>query len=85
MDNGTREGLDKFLNAASSEPETVLHYEFMQDYKVLIPCFVHSCSYFSYCLSVQKIGTFGCVMYSNIFIKFLHSEHAASVNFLFVF
>ena len=34
MDNGTREGLDKFLNAASSEPETVLHYEFMQDYKV---------------------------------------------------
>lgn len=34
MDNGTREGLDKFLKAASSEPETVLHYEFMQDYKV---------------------------------------------------
>lgn len=34
MDNGTREGLEKFLNAASSEPETVLHYEFMQDYKV---------------------------------------------------
>ncbi|THU72802.1 hypothetical protein C4D60_Mb04t16010 [Musa balbisiana] len=34
VDNGTREGLEKFLNAASSEPETVLHYEFMQDYKV---------------------------------------------------
>jgi hypothetical protein len=34
VDNGTREGLDKFLNAASSDPETVLHYEFMQDYKV---------------------------------------------------
>jgi len=34
VDNGTREGLDKFLKAASSEPETVLHYEFMQDYKV---------------------------------------------------
>ncbi|CAN1146958.1 7-hydroxymethyl chlorophyll a reductase, chloroplastic [Linum perenne] len=34
VDNGTREGLDKFLNAASEEPETVLHYEFMQDYKV---------------------------------------------------
>ncbi|XP_038720080.1 7-hydroxymethyl chlorophyll a reductase, chloroplastic isoform X2 [Tripterygium wilfordii] len=33
-DNGTREGLDKFLKSASSEPETVLHYEFMQDYKV---------------------------------------------------
>jgi 7-hydroxymethyl chlorophyll a reductase len=35
VDNGTREGLDKFLNAASDSPETVLHYEFMQDYKVL--------------------------------------------------
>ncbi|KAL3828329.1 hypothetical protein ACJIZ3_017131 [Penstemon smallii] len=34
VDNGTREGLDKFLKAASGEPETVLHYEFMQDYKV---------------------------------------------------
>ncbi|XP_072967777.1 7-hydroxymethyl chlorophyll a reductase, chloroplastic [Typha angustifolia] len=36
VDNGTREGLDKFLKAASSDPETVLHYEFMQDYKVHI-------------------------------------------------
>ncbi|KAF6144355.1 hypothetical protein GIB67_024582 [Kingdonia uniflora] len=34
VDNGPREGLDKFLKAASSDPETVLHYEFMQDYKV---------------------------------------------------
>nr|GMD00432.1 7-hydroxymethyl chlorophyll A reductase, chloroplastic [Ipomoea batatas] len=34
VDNGTREGLDKFLKAASDEPDTVLHYEFMQDYKV---------------------------------------------------
>ncbi|KAK1289098.1 hypothetical protein QJS10_CPB18g01834 [Acorus calamus] len=34
VDNGTRDGLDKFLKAASSDPETVLHYEFMQDYKV---------------------------------------------------
>ncbi|XP_065862922.1 7-hydroxymethyl chlorophyll a reductase, chloroplastic [Euphorbia lathyris] len=34
VDNGTRPGLDKFLKAASDEPETVLHYEFMQDYKV---------------------------------------------------
>uniref|UniRef100_J3ME64 7-hydroxymethyl chlorophyll a reductase, chloroplastic n=1 Tax=Oryza brachyantha TaxID=4533 RepID=J3ME64_ORYBR len=34
VDNGTREGLDKFLKAASNEPETVMHYEFMQDYKV---------------------------------------------------
>lgn len=34
VDNGTREGLDKFLKAASSDPETVMHYEFMQDYEV---------------------------------------------------
>ncbi|CAM8902835.1 unnamed protein product [Rhodiola kirilowii] len=34
VDNGKRDGLDKFLKAASNEPETVLHYEFMQDYKV---------------------------------------------------
>ncbi|XP_020598507.1 7-hydroxymethyl chlorophyll a reductase, chloroplastic [Phalaenopsis equestris] len=34
VDNGTRRGLDKFLKAASSDPETVVHYEFMQDYKV---------------------------------------------------
>ncbi|CAA6662560.1 unnamed protein product [Spirodela intermedia] len=34
VDNGTREGLDKFLKAASRDPDTVLHYEFMQDYKV---------------------------------------------------
>ncbi|XP_010936098.1 7-hydroxymethyl chlorophyll a reductase, chloroplastic [Elaeis guineensis] len=36
VDNGTREGLEKFLKAASSSPETVLHYEFMQDYQVHI-------------------------------------------------
>lgn len=30
VDNGPRKGLEKFLNAASSEPDTVLHYEFMQ-------------------------------------------------------
>ena len=34
VDNGPREGLEKFLQAASNEPETVLHYEFMQDYRV---------------------------------------------------
>ena len=35
VDNGPREGLDKFLQAASASPDTVLHYEFMQ---------VHHCS-----------------------------------------
>jgi 7-hydroxymethyl chlorophyll a reductase len=27
VDNGPRQGLEKFLNAASKTPETVLHYE----------------------------------------------------------
>jgi 7-hydroxymethyl chlorophyll a reductase len=30
VDNGPRQGLDKFLRAASAQPDTVLHYEFMQ-------------------------------------------------------
>ncbi len=30
VDNGPRAGLEKFLNVASSDPDTVLHYEFMQ-------------------------------------------------------
>ena len=30
VDNGPRQGLEKFLKAASSSPETALHYEFMQ-------------------------------------------------------
>ena len=30
VDNGPRAGLEKFLNAASANPATVLHYEFMQ-------------------------------------------------------
>lgn len=34
VDNGTRKGLEKFLQKASSSPATVQHYEFMQDYKV---------------------------------------------------
>ena len=33
VDNGPRQGLEKFLNAASESPSTVLHYEFVQDYR----------------------------------------------------
>ena len=33
VDNGPRQGLDTFLKAASETPETVLHYEFVQDYR----------------------------------------------------
>ena len=36
VDNGKRDGLEKFLNAASNSPDTALHYEFMQDYQVHI-------------------------------------------------
>lgn len=34
VDNGPRKGLETFLEAASDDPSTVLHYEFMQDYRV---------------------------------------------------
>ena len=39
VDNGPRQGLDKFLKVASDDPDTVLHYEFMQDYKVILLAF----------------------------------------------
>lgn len=45
VDNGKREGLEKFLNAASATPETALHYEFMQDYRVHIK---HTDGHFEY-------------------------------------
>ena len=34
VDNVTRAGLQKFLETTSSSPETVVHYEFMQDFRV---------------------------------------------------
>ncbi|WP_346293941.1 Coenzyme F420 hydrogenase/dehydrogenase, beta subunit C-terminal domain [Sphaerothrix gracilis] len=34
VDNVTREGLQKFLETTSRSPETVVHYEFMQDFRV---------------------------------------------------
>ena len=37
VDNGPPEGLATFLNAASKDPDTVLHYEFMQ-VTCLRPC-----------------------------------------------
>ena len=33
-DNGRKETLSKFLDNASEDPKTVIHYEFMQDYQV---------------------------------------------------
>lgn len=34
VDNVSRAGLQKFLETTSKSPDTVVHYEFMQDYKV---------------------------------------------------
>ncbi len=34
VDNVTREGLQKFLDTTSRSPNTVVHYEFMQDFQV---------------------------------------------------
>jgi coenzyme F420 hydrogenase subunit beta len=34
VDNVTRAGLQKFLDTTSKSPETVVHYEFMQDFNV---------------------------------------------------
>ena len=34
VDNVTRAGLQKFLDTTNTSPETVVHYEFMQDFRV---------------------------------------------------
>jgi 3,8-divinyl protochlorophyllide a 8-vinyl-reductase (ferredoxin) len=34
VDNVTREGLQKFLETTSKSPDTVVHYEFMQDFRI---------------------------------------------------
>jgi coenzyme F420 hydrogenase subunit beta len=34
VDNVSREGLSTFLNSASRSPDTVIHYEFMQDFRI---------------------------------------------------
>ncbi len=46
VDNGRRATLDKFLAAASTRPKDVLHYEFMQDYKVCThtQTYTHPCT-----------------------------------------
>ena len=43
VDNGPRQGLDTFLAAASATPETVLHYEFVQDYRGALSCSATLC------------------------------------------
>lgn len=34
VDNVSREGLQKFLDTTSKSPDTVVHYEFMQDFRI---------------------------------------------------
>jgi coenzyme F420-reducing hydrogenase beta subunit len=50
VDNVTRAGLQKFLETTSKSPETVVHYEFMQDFRVH---FNHADG------SVEKVPFFG--------------------------
>ncbi|ACB54010.1 unknown [Crocosphaera subtropica ATCC 51142] len=50
VDNVTREGLQKFLETTSQSPDTVVHYEFMQDFRVH---FKHEDG------SVEKVPFFG--------------------------
>ena len=50
VDNVTREGLQKFLETTSRSPDTVVHYEFMQDFRVH---FKHQDG------SVEKVPFFG--------------------------
>ena len=50
VDNVTRQGLQTFLEATSRSPETVVHYEFMQDFRVH---FKHEDG------SVEKVPFFG--------------------------
>lgn len=50
VDNVTRAGLQKFLETTSQSPDTVVHYEFMQDFRVH---FKHADG------SVEKVPFFG--------------------------
>lgn len=72
VDNGPRQGLGKFLNAASATPDTVLHYEFMQDYRVHIK---HTDGHFEkipyFCLPANELSDviapscYSCFDYTN--------------------
>lgn len=57
VDNGPPEGLGKFLKAASKDPDSVLHYEFMQDYRVHIKHLDGSFEYIPYfCLPANDLN-----------------------------
>ncbi|KAG1671060.1 hypothetical protein FOA52_000731 [Chlamydomonas sp. UWO 241] len=71
-DNGRREGLESFLQAASNDPATVKHYEFMQDYRVHIKHDDGSFEYIPYfCLPANDLteviapSCYSCFDYTN--------------------
>lgn len=71
-DNGERAGLEKFLHAASKEPDTVQHYEFMQDYRVHLKHLDGSYERVPYfCLPAQELSDviapscLSCFLYPN--------------------
>ncbi len=72
VDNGRPQTLNKFLSAASSRPDSVLHYEFMQDYRVHIKHTDGSFEYTPYfCLPAKDLNDviapscYSCFDYSN--------------------
>lgn len=64
VDNGPRKGLETFLNAASSDPDTVLHYEFMQVSSLVSPGV----------LSLQRISWKGTWLEIELCTQVLHSS-----------
>ncbi|KAG2498592.1 hypothetical protein HYH03_003343 [Edaphochlamys debaryana] len=72
VDNGPRQGLDKFLKVASSRPDDALHYEFMQDYRVHVKHTDGSFEYTPYfCLPAKDLtdviapSCYSCFDYPN--------------------
>ncbi len=65
VDNVTRAGLQKFLETTSKSPDTVVHYEFMQDFRVH---FKHEDG------SIEKVPFFGLKtnQLKDVFCSFLH-------------
>ena len=61
------QGLDKFLKAASSDPDTVLHYEFMQASKGLPGSHlqaVHTCKFCRCCMLSTCGQVKGCLVHT---------------------
>jgi coenzyme F420-reducing hydrogenase beta subunit len=100
VDNGPRQGLEKFLSAASADPGSVLHYEFMQDYKVHIKHTDGSFEYVPYfCLPANDLNDviapscYSCFDYPNatadlvvgyMGVPFLNTDMTSHLQYLTV-